>query len=113
MSDDDLKINRSFNVYVEHNLEGEGGDTEWIAHVVGPDGLDNITWADNPVGALYMAYDMLLLLTGQCMKDQKVAEHQFEAATSSWFDSDEVQIGERCIRCGMFNVVKPPVFPPE
>jgi hypothetical protein len=71
----DIEITRPFCVFVDEALDLPG---VWIAKVVGADGLDYITQADSPEGAVFMAWDLLRLVTGRCSVDRPRHEYTFD-----------------------------------
>lgn len=70
---DALTITRPFAIFVEeaHDMPGT-----WTAHVVGHQ-LDNVTQGNSPEDAVFMAYDMLSLLTDYCTGDGGTAKHDY------------------------------------
>lgn len=79
----------SLTVSIRRDLDDEG---VWFADicatVADPDGVpypaDWMTYADSPEGALFMAWDLLSLVTGRCSVDHP--EHDLSVETS--FESD-------------------------
>lgn len=57
-----IRIDRPFAIFCEPSDDVPGA---WLAKVVGH-GLDNITQGEGPTGAVFMAFDLLRLLTGEC-----------------------------------------------
>lgn len=71
-----LKIDHPFAIFVQPADDVPG---EWIAHIVGHE-LDNITQGTGPEHAVFMAYDLLKLLTGYCCEEHP--EHDLSVATT-------------------------------
>ena len=99
----DLKITRPFAIFFYEDDSSDLTDGPvWLAHVVGADGLDNITQAQNPVDAVFMAHDLMLALTDLC--GHPAQEHDY--SIESKFDLIGY-VGEpvpgnawECTRCG-------------
>ena len=88
-----VNITRPFALFVEQDEEGD-----WIAHIVGHE-LDNVTLAETPTDAVFMAHDLLRMLTGGC-KPMDDTPHDWSIETTL---SDDPSIGtpaRQCSRCG-------------
>jgi len=62
-----LRIDRPFAIFCEPADDVPG---TWVAHIVGHK-LDNVTQGDGPTGAVFMAFDLLKVLSGECRPGQE------------------------------------------
>ena len=92
----DLVIDRPFAIWVDEDPDTKG---QWIAHVVGHE-LDNITWHDSPADAVFMASDMIRILTCQCKIGEK--EHDWSIESTRLAHDDTVIQGLTCSKCGLW-----------
>ncbi len=88
-----VKVDRPFAVWVEEAYDLPG---VWVAHIAGHN-LDNVTQGNSPQEALFMAYDVLKILTGYCSSENP--EHDFSIDSAIVPEDGEVIPAYECSRC--------------
>lgn len=92
-----VHIERPFAMFFEPSSDGQG----WIGHVVGQE-LDQVTCAENPSDVVFMAADVVRMLTGMC-QPMDATPHDWSIETTLDMPDAPEGSGEpawQCSRCG-------------